>query len=211
MRLSLHRGVWANALSLLLGGAGALTAAAATQATLQHIGQTGLAAGLVLFIWGIRIDGVRWWGWLRGIRAGPVAYMSVYEAVHYIADESAWGRRLRHASVSGGHMTLLNAPIEFEDKAGLDGSKVRVWGTFQHSAQTHLLPHTFWLSNVLDTYACFNPGSDGRTEPKVVFAGSNVVRYEHLKIDRNGVYKTWPKPAPFERVLLALREKYRGE
>ena len=72
MRFSLHPGVWTNGLSLSLAGAGGVTVATATQPTLLYLGWAGIAAGVSLFVWGIRVDERPWWQLWRK----PILYVS---------------------------------------------------------------------------------------------------------------------------------------
>lgn len=95
MRIALKNGVWVDTISLMLGGAGGLASATATTFWPQALGFTGLAAGILLFAWGVEINGRHmwqpWWRPIDIVRKGIVS-IGMDDALRYLARESAWSR-----------------------------------------------------------------------------------------------------------------------
>ena len=61
VKIRLKEGVYTNVIAILIAGAGALTAATATQIALQVVGYLALFVGGTLLLWGVTIDGEHWW------------------------------------------------------------------------------------------------------------------------------------------------------
>lgn len=60
MRIGLANGVWYNGASAVIAGAGTVTGATATGNTL-YLGYAGIALGILLFAWGVTVNGRKWW------------------------------------------------------------------------------------------------------------------------------------------------------
>jgi hypothetical protein len=62
MRISLHPGVYVGSIGLwLMGGLAMMGAVLPTQLSSFRLGEVAVAAGILLFIWGIKWDGQHWW------------------------------------------------------------------------------------------------------------------------------------------------------
>ena len=209
MRIGFERGV-PSAASQLVGGG--LLVTAAPHSLAWWVGSGLLAVGVIVLIEGVRIDGVPWWRWMRGERRGPTTYMTLYDAVHYLADESDWGWRKRQLRTSGlvqgcpvtmEYNATLEAPIELAEQASREGSLVRIWGTLASTTQTTLIDHSFWLANGFHLDGCVRAGAEGRSEPRIHNQGARV--YERLCFDRAGVLKTWPRMNVVKGFILKRR------
>ena len=94
-KIRLSPGAWTSAASFLVTGAavlvtgtGAVTGATASQFPLQVIGLIGMVIGLSVLIWGLTIDGERWWMRLRGKSRDD--WVPFYKAIQWIARDSVW-------------------------------------------------------------------------------------------------------------------------
>lgn len=142
----------------------------------------------------------------------PVRYMTLFEAVHHLSEESEWGwkaRQVRKAGfVRGCPVTMeinatLEAPIELQGQASREGTLVRIWGTRAWTAETEAINHSFWLSNGFHLDGCINSSVEGRSEARVY--ASNALVYERLRFDWDGVMKTWPRMNAIKRFILKRR------
>ena len=76
-KIRLTSGVWPNAISIVLGGGGAVTGAASTQAALQVVGFAGMTLGIGHLMWGITVNDEHWWSRGRIQMTWPYALMTV--------------------------------------------------------------------------------------------------------------------------------------
>ena len=137
-----------------------------------------------------------------GVEA-PSDYMSAYQAVHYIADESQWGAT-RNAQVSEDgtrRNALIDAPSEFQSRAA--EGKVKVFGASPETGRHELIPKTHWMSYGLDLSTVYKPDAAGRTTPATFEAGFHGARdgkhrYSDLKIEAADVRRVWPRRMDFD-------------
>lgn len=88
---------------------------------------------------------------IAGAAAESHRYMTVYEIIHYLADETEWGARTRnaitpHSTFPHGMRTnpLVVAPYEFKARGELGG--VHAVGRLKGSGPHVEIPETYWLS-----------------------------------------------------------------
>ena len=138
----------------------------------------------------------------------PATYMSPYDVVTYMADESRWGRRQdmfrgydpEHSAAWGRTIIekknpRINAPSEFASEAARKGTPIVVFGTDVASGKITPIPHLFWMGNIFDWQTCTLPGMEGSTKPSLSQMPMTAPSYRKLQIDGAGVRKVWP-PVP---------------
>lgn len=65
MRITLHTGVWVGSVGLCVtGGLATVTATLPSEVWAMRIGEIAIAAGVLLFLWGIKWNGRHWWNQL---------------------------------------------------------------------------------------------------------------------------------------------------
>lgn len=129
---------------------------------------------------------------------GPSEYLSGYEVVHYLADESEWGAEM-HSHVSADGLkknALLEAPGEFRTRAA--EGKITVYGVSAQTGEHELIPKTHWMSYGLDLSKIYKPDAPSGTVPATFEAAFHGARsgkrgYADLKIEAAGVYEVWPR------------------
>jgi hypothetical protein len=130
------------------------------------------------------------------VAVAPPSYLTAYQVVHYLADESQWGSQRETLNA------LLHAPVEFRERAA--EGKLMVYGA---NSITHLhepIAKTFWMSCGLDISTIRHPSLTSRTAPATLessVAADSIPIYSGLNIEAEDVYRTWPKrvdttPAP---------------
>jgi hypothetical protein len=142
--------------------------------------------------------------------AVPATYMTPYEVVHYLSDQTRWGwakRRETSASAIGpiSYNPLLEAAPEFREKAMQEGSNIKVFGLLEGHGSV-LIPHTFWMSNGFSYDACFDKTVRARSAPAVYDAVDHLIYYD-LMVDRSGVIKTWPRMNLYMRMTEWRRKR----
>ncbi len=119
-----------------------------------------------------------------------IRYMTAYETLHYLADDSEWGDRTRHYIGTDGarKIALLEAPVEFKRIAEQGGiySVGRLNGVGLHVA----IPETYWVSATLSSFSLDNRGIS-ETTPAVPNPDGIPV-YKAVKILRADVERLWP-------------------
>ena len=152
---------------------------------------------------------------LRDKPESPATYMTLYEAAHYLADESDWGRKIRLYAEPFEHKgksevmrkyPLYETHLELAHESAKEHSKVRVFGRKPEANEAGAIPHTFWMTNTPNPIACWiSTGVNDQTGPGI---------YTDLKFDREGVIRTWPRVMAWRRakaILASIGRKIRGK
>jgi len=121
-------------------------------------------------------------------------YMTAYEALHYLADDSDWGNQTRkYISADGMRKNvLLEAPVEFQRAAQHGG--IHAVGRLNGIGQHVPIPETFWMTATLGPFSRLNRDISDTTP--TVPNRDGLPRYESVMIVREDVERTWPRSAP---------------
>ena len=93
-RIGLHPGVYGTSIGLLITGGLAVLSATPTQLGIFWVGIGAITLGILLLIWGLKIDGEHWWARFlpaaRGIGGGPryASTLSRFEAISALKKKS---------------------------------------------------------------------------------------------------------------------------
>ncbi len=124
-------------------------------------------------------------------------YLTPYQAIHYLVNESQWGALKKAEVTLNGDKknTMLEALEEFKKRA--EEGRLKAYG---YNDKTHLhefIDKTYWMSAGLDPISCFNSDSENKTTSATFESGFHgvPVTYFDLKIEAADVYKTWPRSA----------------
>lgn len=114
-------------------------------------------------------------------------YLTAYESVHYMADESEWGYGQEAAQA------LLNAPSEFKERAS--EGKIRVYGASPTTGQHEQIPKTHWMSHAFDLSTVYQPEANCKTVPATYQASlsETPTGYSDLKVVAEDVSQVWPR------------------
>ncbi len=121
-------------------------------------------------------------------------YLTPYETVHYLADESQWGALKEAERTPEGlrKNVLLEAPLEFQKRAA--EGKIRVYGINALSSTHELIEKTYWMTYGFYFETLFkSPYDECHTWPTISERPRNLLIYSHLKIEADDVYRTWPR------------------
>jgi hypothetical protein len=119
-------------------------------------------------------------------------YMTAYETLHYLTDESEWGMRVRR-EIAKEPLTLFTYALNEFQRASQDG-KVRTLGRPADGSGDHLeIANTYWFSATLDLESILN-GRISRTRP-TTFDRPVVRIFVDLRVTRADVSKTWRRAA----------------
>jgi hypothetical protein len=121
-------------------------------------------------------------------------YLSAYEVIHYLADDSKWGDETReHISTDGRlimrKMPLFEAPVEFKRLA--EEGKIKAVGRLNGADQHIDIPEMYWMTATLSTSALNNP-EISQTIPAVPNQ-DGVPIYKDVRISRADVERMWPR------------------
>lgn len=121
-------------------------------------------------------------------------YITPYQAIHYMADESEWGTR-KAAEIARDGMSknvLLEAPGEFQRRAA--EGRIRVYGIGTSGSGHELIDKTHWMTYGLHLEALFKPPFDEcHTWPTISSWPRTLHVYSYLRIEAEDVYRTWPR------------------
>lgn len=145
-------------------------------------------------------------------------YLTAWEVIHYLADESQWGvDKSAEVTPEGMHKNVqLEAPLEFQKRAS--EGRVTVYGASSKTGHHESIPKTYWMSHGLKLATIYDSEATSKTEPATFEAGFHAVRngvltYSDLKIEASDVYQTWPRrndeaefDAAFEWAALSREE-----
>lgn len=124
--------------------------------------------------------------------------------------ETKWGWKTSRIRIPGlvrglqQEMSLnvhLAAVPEFARGASQEGSPIKIFGRVFGSADAVPIPHTFWMTNHFEATQVFSDSDRCETNASV-WAQPGYLRYEGMKIDREGVRAVWPPLDPIRRWLL---------
>jgi hypothetical protein len=135
---------------------------------------------------------------IRRKNASEPEFMSAYEALHYMADQSVWGHGLRNATsvlnvrwvgeeIPAKRRPLLEAIPEFS--RGASESRIDVLGRIGGGGSHVHIPYTDWLTIGIDLNTLVRRQTSQTT--RIAPAGL-VPFYTDLKIRRADVYRVWP-------------------
>jgi hypothetical protein len=124
-----------------------------------------------------------------------------------MAEESEWGSDIAKSNTQAkDYAPRLLALPEF-DRVAANGA-IRAVGRL-HGAHEDI-PNTYWLSASLEPFSAFDTWASPKTQPKDV----GIPEYRDVKINREDVYKAWPKkistPSPVGTPRLCVDCKYFG-
>ncbi len=203
---SFGRSLWSAALSLVW-------------IVLSFMGfKLGLGIGmLILFGLGLLLLAALALLWAGSIADAPTRalsdFMSPHEFMLYMVHEAEWGRKLGEfvspewdgkPGVKWGVPRPLAAVRQWAKEAQKEGSPLKAFGVPDTGGDSVLIPHTFWMTNGLDTVATLERGGPSRTEPKV---GGSGARFDHVKIATRGVHEVWPRMNFVHRQMRRLRDR----
>lgn len=124
-------------------------------------------------------------------------YMTAYEALHYMADQSAWGSSVRESAstqniIGHGDVTMKRIPIYeacFVFSKGARESKIEVLGRLGGNGPHVQIPHTDWLTIGIDNNTLKMRQTSQTTS---ITPTGTVPLYTDLQIRRGDVYRVWP-------------------
>ena len=124
-----------------------------------------------------------------------LTYLTPYEAIHYLADESQWAEeKAGEVSPNGmAYNVMLEAPQEFQERAA--EGRIRVYGFDDDTHRHEEIGKTHWMSFGLEYSKVYKPDGDVRTVPTTfdsAFYNKNG-KYSDLRIVADDVYRTWPR------------------
>jgi hypothetical protein len=125
-------------------------------------------------------------------------YLTAYEAIHHIADQSAWGKGIRESTSTpnnahhGNGIQMRKIPIleafpEFS--RGAQESKIDVLGRLGGNGSHVRIPYTDWLTIGIDHNTLVRRQTSQTTSIKPT---GTVPFYTDLQIRRDDVYRVWP-------------------
>src|ERR1700675_2562659 len=118
-------------------------------------------------------------------------YMTAYEAIHYLADNSRWGNESRQYIGADGMKknTLFEAPIEFKRIAEQGG--IHAVGQLNGVGQHIEIPETYWMSAIINRSSIQNHDIS-ETMPAVPNP-DGIPIYKNVRILRADVERAWPR------------------
>lgn len=133
---------------------------------------------------------------VKGSLPKEPAYMTAYEVIHYLADESEWGERIKSVREANNIMPqypmrrqpLLEAPIEFKRVAEQGG--IGAFGRLDGRGAPVPIPGTHWMVATISSFSLGSPDIS-ETVPAVPNA-DGIPEYKDVRIVREDVYRAWP-------------------
>ncbi len=143
---------------------------------------------------------------LTGVVPKEPAYMTGYEVLHYLVDESEWGDRIRTARVENNmapqfpmrKQPLLEAMVEFRRAAEAGG--VAAFGRKNGQGDLEHIPRLYWAAASLSSFCIYNPTINETMPSDPEPDGISI--YKNLRILRDDVYKVWPRNK--ERIVVGV-------
>jgi hypothetical protein len=119
-------------------------------------------------------------------------YMTAYETLHHLTDESEWGMRVRR-EIANEPLTLFTYAVNEFQRASQEGH-IRTLGRPADGSGDHLaIANTYWFSATLDLESILNR-QISRTRPTTPDR-PGIRIFVDLRVTRAGVYKTWRQAA----------------
>jgi hypothetical protein len=118
-------------------------------------------------------------------------YMTAYEVIHYLADDSEWGNETRQYVGADGmrKSALLDAPAEFKRVA--EQGTIRAVGRLSNVGQHTPITCTYWISATLHPFSLYNR-EISETIPSVPNPDGIPV-YHSVRLIRADVVRLWPR------------------
>ena len=127
--------------------------------------------------------------------AGSPRYMTAYEVIHYIADDSKWGNEVRYGpSAQVGTINVRKVPlleVQVEFKRIAEQGCIRAIGRLDGVGQHVPIPETYWMSATLNPFSLDNRDI-GETTPAVPNPDGIPV-YKNVRIFQTDVERVWPR------------------
>lgn len=143
----------------------------------------------------------------------PATYITPKEAIRYLADDTIWAWKIRRKRTPGlvqdkpmvmRHNARFEALEEFQTQAAREGTQLKIYGTKIGSAKAVPLPHIFWMTNGLDGTRVFSE-VECLTQPTTYAQNPDI--YGDLKVDRGGVFATWPRMGILRTAITKIAER----
>lgn len=127
-------------------------------------------------------------------------YMTAYEVIHYLADDSKRGHQVRHGpsaqvwtnrfgTINVRKIPLLEAQAEFKRIA--EQGHIHAIGRLDGGGQQVQIPETYWMSATLNHFSLENP-EISETTPAVANP-DGIPNYKNVKILQSDVERIWPR------------------
>jgi hypothetical protein len=126
------------------------------------------------------------------------SYISVADAIKYIADEADWGIRLRAAPPNAAGMRQMPrlAAIDEFVRAARAG-QIAVYGRLDRTGEHRLISQQYWLYATVEGGQLFAPNQAGSTIPIMGTdrqQRENFICYDALCVERSEISSVWPRP-----------------
>jgi hypothetical protein len=125
-------------------------------------------------------------------------YMTAYEVIHYIADDSKWGDEVRRnpsgqistrfGTINAERMPVLEAQVEFKRIA--EQGHIHAVGRFDGVGPHVHIPETHWMSATINPFSLDNPDIS-ETMPAAPNP-DGIHTYKGVRIVREDVERAWP-------------------
>ncbi len=148
--------------------------------------------------------------------AGPAAvpdtgrYMTAYEVIHYLVDDSKWGNEVRHGPSAQSGMVILTKPLleaQVEFKRVEEQGAIHSVGRLNGVGQYIPIPETYWMSATLNPFSFANP-EISETMPDV-FNPDGIPTYKRVRILKADVERIWPRRGMVMRLYDKLTGKHK--
>lgn len=195
-KIGLKQGVWFNAASAVLAGAGAAVGTSSEQAIAQYAGWGGATLGMGLFLWGITFNGDHWWrtfsevvrkhiSWRFALRRNPkieLPNMTVQDLLERVA-------KMRGIDDDGSIEALRQyreVARDMSDQFSLHG--VTMWGRVDGRPLARLDDELAKLGFGVGRYA------DGQIRCSLICRNADDVQVwvDHLHVRKAQVDGIWP-------------------
>jgi hypothetical protein len=118
-------------------------------------------------------------------------YMTAYEAIHYLADESEWGDGIRSLSDPQERRNGIVFGTLAEWKRVAEQGNIRAFGILNGVGLAVPIPDIYWISATINAFSIDNP-SISQTMP-VAPNPDGIPVYKNVRILRADVEGAWPK------------------
>jgi hypothetical protein len=118
-------------------------------------------------------------------------YMTAYEVIHYLVEDSEWGKETRqHIGTDGMRKNrLFEAPVEFKRVA--EQGRIHAVGRLNGVGEHIEIPETYWLSAVINPFSRQNRDIS-ETIPAVPNP-NGIPIYKNVRILRADAERAWPR------------------
>jgi hypothetical protein len=123
-------------------------------------------------------------------------YMTVADAIRYIADESEWGARIRATLTDRGmrHNPRF-AAIDEVVRAAKTGETI-IYGRPGRTGEHQIIPPQYWMFATIDHGSVLNPNGIAATSSSAqnLEERQRFTPYDALLIERSEMERIWPRP-----------------